>query len=325
MNIPFLDLKLGLWAARILFYSSGAGSLLERIRDGLGHAAALFAPAEVPRYVVVIAQEEIGELPPPRWLPEECETSWSRFCGAWRRDYRRYCETGNFSERELLRKTRGFLFSWPRALYDRPGDDFVERGASSYQYVGLILGDQAKTLHLHAMAQCNYLATAWHVARGGLLIHSAAAARADSGFLFLGDSGAGKTTVSRISNAIGLSTLGDDLNFLLPTDNGHTAILAAPSLRMQTFGYESVQPSLRAIFSLCQDARDFLSPLTPLRTAELLVRASYQAPFVPRLPEPGVRRAFRNACTIARDIPGYEMHFTEAPSFWNLIDQTFPP
>jgi hypothetical protein len=274
--------------------------------------------------VVVVAQEEFGELPPPSWLSEECEAAWTRFCDAWRREYRRYCEKGDFTPRELLRKTRGFLFTWPGALYDDLGDASIRSGTPSYQYVGLILGDEAKTLHLHAMAQFNYLATAWHVAQGGLLTHSAAAAKADFGFLFLGDSGAGKTTVSKISNSKGLSTLGDDLNFLLPGDNGHATILAAPSLRMQSFGYEPVQPWLRGIFSLCQDTRDFLSPLTPLRTAELLVRAGYQAPFVPKLPEPGVRQAFRNACTIARDVPGYEMHFTETPRFWDLIHQTFP-
>src|SRR5262249_12282362 len=51
---------------------------------------------------------------------------------------------------------------------------------------------------------------------GGAVLHSAGVADGDGAFLFLGPSGAGKTTLSRQSEAQGRTVLSDDLNALLP-------------------------------------------------------------------------------------------------------------
>jgi hypothetical protein len=54
--------------------------------------------------------------------------------------------------------------------------------------------------------------------QGGLLVHSAGIARDECGFLFSGHSGAGKTTVCRLSEEF--TVLNDDLVILTPTESG---------------------------------------------------------------------------------------------------------
>jgi hypothetical protein len=51
---------------------------------------------------------------------------------------------------------------------------------------------------------------------GGLVVHCAGVVDGGAAYLFLGRSGAGKTTLSRLSEAAGRTVLSDDLNALLP-------------------------------------------------------------------------------------------------------------
>ncbi len=54
---------------------------------------------------------------------------------------------------------------------------------------------------------------------GGVLLHSSAAVLEDGAHLFLGPSGAGKTTVARLCLDAGYEVLSDDINAVLPTDD----------------------------------------------------------------------------------------------------------
>ncbi|MEM8963681.1 MAG: hypothetical protein AAGD38_19520 [Acidobacteriota bacterium] len=65
------------------------------------------------------------------------------------------------------------------------------------------------------------------LARGGLLLHSAAVATRRGVLLFVGRSGAGKTTMSRRAAAAGYRVLSDDVAIVVPDASGYR-VLAAP-------------------------------------------------------------------------------------------------
>ncbi|WP_456380102.1 hypothetical protein [Thiolapillus sp.] len=56
------------------------------------------------------------------------------------------------------------------------------------------------------------------LARGGMVLHSAGLARDKKAWLFIGRSGAGKSTISRLGESSGLTILSDDMNAIVPQD-----------------------------------------------------------------------------------------------------------
>jgi hypothetical protein len=111
------------------------------------------------------------------------------------------------------------------------------------------------------------------LATGGLLVHSSAV----NGFLFAGQSGAGKSTIARLGLEAGLPVLSDDLNALVP-DGDRFAIAPLPFTGdLETHEVSDEQTPLRGVFGLekgdCEEAR----PMTLAATVSLLVRC---APYV---------------------------------------------
>lgn len=64
--------------------------------------------------------------------------------------------------------------------------------------------------------------------RGGLLIHSAGIVVDERAYLFLGRSGAGKTTVSKMALDTQADVLSDDINIVLPSEKGGFCVGAVP-------------------------------------------------------------------------------------------------
>lgn len=64
--------------------------------------------------------------------------------------------------------------------------------------------------------------------RGGLLVHSAGIVIDSRAYLFLGYSGAGKTTLSRLALAAGAKILSDDINMVFPATDGGFIASAVP-------------------------------------------------------------------------------------------------
>lgn len=155
-------------------------------------------------------------------------------------------------------------------------------------------------------------------------MHSSAIARGQKGFLFLGNSEAGKTTVARLSVGLGYPALGDDINFVLRDGKSGYHLVAAPSPVLSPVGYSSLRPSLRGIFSLVQDERDHLVPMSSKQIAQVLFdQFLHKTPYTKKLPDQAIELAFRTCCTIARTVPGYELHFRKSPDFWKVIDAEF--
>lgn len=170
-----------------------------------------------------------------------------------------------------------------------------------------------------------FMATWWHVQHGGCRLHGAAVARnARNSYLFLGRSGAGKSTLSDLSASIGRQVLQDDTVFLRAEQNNEYVLMAAPRIDPDPPKNAHLSPALRGIFTLIQDERNYIVPLSQRATAAALYDGFQSLSTGQRLPGKVVTRAFQNSCEVARKIPGYELHFCKTPDFWKLIDGELP-
>ncbi len=267
--------------------------------------------------IVATVSVDTGAVP-PAWLLESQRQDWQAFCQAFAVAYRQFCQA-----RSLRQKTDGnldvFTFAWFPAVR-RNSDEPI-------RLTGLVVEDCDQYAHLRVFGYLLLLATGWHLQRGGLLIHSSAVAHNERGFLFLGASESGKTTLSTMSDAIGRRVLGDDLNFIICEAEAAKLyrLAAAPSPINSPVGYSMIRPILRGVFTLVKDDRDYLISLSPRQVAHAMFDGFInQTPYTRRLPNEALRLAFRTCVAIARAVPGYELHFRKSPDFWKLIDEQFP-
>lgn len=169
-----------------------------------------------------------------------------------------------------------------------------------------------------------FLATYWYASNKGLLLHSAAIANNRTGFLFLGEGGAGKSTAASLSASVGSSVLSDDLAFVVLRDNSRYELAAAPGPVSRYTTNPLLRPKLEGIFRLVKDSQDFLLPISQTTTAHIIFRSFEWSHWVDHLSLKTQSLAYRTACDIARSIPGYELHFRKSPDFWKLINERFP-
>jgi len=177
----------------------------------------------------------------------------------------------------------------------------------------------------------------WLAQQGWLLLHASAIARSGRGFLFLGKSDAGKTTVARLSQGIADAILHDDRVFVAARENGYSLRGAPQSGANISQGPEShqelVSPSrnsgfaseipLCATFILKKDERDYLAPVKELSVAHALIDAFLIASAGLVTAPQGLRAVMHTLCEISRRVPRYELHFRKHPGFWKVIDAEF--
>jgi len=256
----------------------------------------------------------LGKSGYPEWLSKDQYIVWDELCNSITSTL---CQT-------LPRRDAGLpFFRWLQPGYetiDRVGASFAKR---AHQLCFVFLCDEpGEYSHIQLFLYLLLLANKWHIRHRGFCLHSAAIARGHKGFLFLGGSRAGKTTVSQLSTLTGYTALGDDLNFILRKEEDYV-LAAAPSAAASMTCSKS-RPCLQAIFNLVQDKKDFLIPLSPMQIARSLFEGLGQAPKSAYLLNQELELAFQTCCAIARAIPGYELHFRKSPDFWKLIDEQFP-
>jgi hypothetical protein len=161
------------------------------------------------------------------------------------------------------------------------------------------------------------LCNIWQLANNHFPLHAAGIIHKKRLFVFLGKSGTGKSTITELGKEIGDTTLDEDQ--LLISD------LFEKGYKADAWGYNLNQCDLPicAFFNLIQDAEDRIIPLKPMNLARLLFERHNDI-MANQSPEDLIKRAFSFFAEVARQTPGFELHFRKSPDFWKLIDEQFP-
>lgn len=161
------------------------------------------------------------------------------------------------------------------------------------------------------------LSNLWQLMNGALPLHSSGVVYKDRLFIFAGQSGAGKSTVAKFGIEMGGRVLDEDQVLVQFRNKRYFSAVG--------WGFDVVpyNKPIRAIFKLIQDTTDRIEPLTQSRAAQLILENSNEI-FGDRISEEGFGRLFAMSSAIARQIPGFELHFRKSPDFWKLIDENFP-
>ena len=155
---------------------------------------------------------------------------------------------------------------------------------------------------------------------GGVLFHSAGVVSDQRGFLFMGHSGAGKTTISRCSLATGRQVLSDDMNALCPLDSGSDP--GPPTVEKLPFaGDLGRTPTARQRYPLAGLYRLKKGPDTirPMRRSQAVAFLIGCSPFVNADPH-RLDRLTDNLLHLLSGFPMSELTFSIEGDFWRLLE-----
>ena len=152
------------------------------------------------------------------------------------------------------------------------------------------------------------------VLRKGLLVHSAGVlGRGGCAFLFPGRSGAGKTTLARVSKPV-RTVFSDEMTLILPAGDGFTA--GGTPFWGELGEGSGITAPLVGIYFIEQAPEPAVRPLQFKETARrLLGNVLFFG-----VDGPLVKKAFENALEVAGSVPGYELSFAPDTAFWEVID-----
>lgn len=182
-------------------------------------------------------------------------------------------------------------------------------------YYYFLLGNQVQQVIIQKIIDLiGIIKNLWHLETGGGTIHASGIEYKSKGFLFLGESGAGKTTISKLSSFQGARVLNDDRILVIRESQGVYSINSS--------GFPELIP-LNTIFTIVKDVKDMLVPLSKVRMARAITEGFLQANLPPRNNKNNLILAFRNASDIARHVNCYELHFRKSFNFRKQIDTEF--
>jgi len=149
---------------------------------------------------------------------------------------------------------------------------------------------------------------------GGVLLHSSAAVAGGQAHLFLGPSGAGKTTAARISQSRGLEVLSDDINALCP--EGDAVVVE----KLPFAGELAQTPTPRQSWPLgsLQRLKKGGRSREPLRASQALALLLSCSPFVNADPWRNEKLS-DNLELLVRKFPAFELCFERGEDFWPMI------
>jgi len=153
--------------------------------------------------------------------------------------------------------------------------------------------------------------------QGGLLLHAAGVVRGGRAHIFFGPSGAGKTTVTRLSPRD--VVLSDDLTLIVPGTDG-----AGPQAVGIPFGMAHHHvPDTNGSFPIATLNRLVQSPLvrrTEIPYSQAVAEVASSLPFV--MQETGqAMLAMEIAAAILRDVPVHRLEFCRDDSFWSVVEE----
>jgi hypothetical protein len=161
---------------------------------------------------------------------------------------------------------------------------------------------------------------------GGILVHSCSVLRGDKAFLFVGESGAGKTTIARLSAPSLI--LSDEVSAILPSapGSGSYACHATPfwgdladgldeeGRRVVLREQPAAAPLARILFPR-KDTRDAVVPVSSSYAFMELAREAFAFG-----DDEDAATAISTTCgLVAESVPAADLHFRKTPDFWSCI------
>jgi len=149
--------------------------------------------------------------------------------------------------------------------------------------------------------------------QGGFLLHSASAVRRGRAFLFAGESGAGKTTISRLAPA-DATLLTDEISYVCREANGYVAYGTPFTGELAKVG-ENVSAPVAALYILAKDVENRIDPIEPAAAARSLLSNILFFAHDEEL----VQAVFRTVFEFVNQVPVSRLAFVPDARVWELI------
>ncbi len=146
-----------------------------------------------------------------------------------------------------------------------------------------------------------------------VVLHSAAILKGNEVYIFLGHSGAGKSTVSALSSDC--TVLSDDMAIIKRKNGKYKAYTAPHWMDMHIGKRENRGYDIGGIFTLKQDSTTYIKELPPSQAMADI----FTIPHIPDELQP-VQKLFDMFGSILCEYGLNELHFTKDNSFWRHID-----
>ena len=146
----------------------------------------------------------------------------------------------------------------------------------------------------------------------GFLIHAASIIHNNNGYIFPGGSGAGKSTISKISDDSTILT--DELTLVRKVDEKFV-IYGTPFWGEYEVA-ENKKIEVKELYFLKKDDKNYIKEISPSMAIKMIL---------PNIFFFNVNKEFTNLIfnlinEFIETVPCYELHFLPDPSFWRLID-----
>jgi hypothetical protein len=148
--------------------------------------------------------------------------------------------------------------------------------------------------------------------QGGLLVHAASAVRNGRAFLFVGASGAGKTTISRLAPP-DATLLTDEISYVRRQGDGYIAYGTPFAGELARPG-ENVRAPLAALYLLAQGPENKIEPVGEADATRAVLESVLFFAHDSEL----VGHVFDSVCELVRRIPVQRLTFVPDSSVWEL-------
>jgi ABC-type multidrug transport system ATPase subunit len=146
----------------------------------------------------------------------------------------------------------------------------------------------------------------------GFLLHAASVVRDGRAYIFVGRSGAGKSTVASLS-PLG-SVLTDEISLIRHSEGCWQAFGTPFWGEFRAAGMNRHFP-IAGIYFLTQDCQDCFEPLT----AKKILRALLPCVLFFSSDKHAHETLLNMLLDLVQDVPAYRLHFRRSPNFWKVI------
>ena len=151
----------------------------------------------------------------------------------------------------------------------------------------------------------------------GMLLHAAAVVKDKKAFLFLGRSGAGKSTAASLSKKY--KVIGDDVVAVKKDGLSYNVFPTPWKQAPFTKGSERSKAEIKAFFFIRRSRQISFKPVLPEEALKRIIYSHIH--FFDYTRKPLLNNIFTTASCFVRDIPAYDMEFTKENDFWPELEE----